>query len=166
MLIWNLIRQVGKILGFLLVFNGCWRGPVIDDVRNKILVIDGNCNIFTVDAETGKWGKIISSSLGNCLTNPTWISNIEFIYYQDPSDSYAIRTLVLTNVKTGEREVIYKGKSHLDYFTRFSDRKLVIQDAIEAPWFHFFDIKEGKILDKISLYTQLETIRIITFSRN
>jgi len=161
MLIWNLIRQVGKILVFLLVFNGCWRGPAIDDVRNKILVRDGNCDIFTVDAETGKWKKIIGSSLGNCLTNPTWINNAEFVYYQSPFDSYDTRPLVLTNVKTGEREIIYKSKSHINYFTRFSDRKLVMQDAIEAPWFHFFDIKEGKISDKISLYTKLKRIRII-----
>jgi len=156
----NLI-QAGKILVFLLVFTGCWHGPVIDDVRNKILVRDGNCNIFAVDAETDKWGKIVRNPLGNCLTNPTWINNSEFVYCQSSSNSYDIHPLVLTNVKTGGREVIYKSKSRLHYFNHFSDRKLVIQDAIEAPWFHFFDIKEGKILDKISLYTQLETIRII-----
>ena len=156
----NLI-QAGKILVFLLGFAGCWHGPVIDDVRNKILVRDGNCNIFNVDSETGKWKQIIRSPLGNCLDNPAWINNAEFVYYQSPFDSYDIRLLVLTNVRTGGREIIYKSKSHINYFTRFSDRELVIQDNVDAPWFHLFDIREEKMLDKISLYPKLKSIRII-----
>lgn len=153
-------KEVIEIIILLIILIGCIRNPTLDNTQNIILCIDGNCNIIGFDVQSGRDTILIKNRTEGCPTNPTWINISEFVYYLLPfaSTSRTIHPLILVNLKTGKKNMLYKRKTWLGHITYFPEEKILFQKGASSRVLLLLDTKSGKIDESFDLYIKLRRL--------
>jgi len=159
----NTVRVSGKVKFLyilLIIITGCARNPILDNTRNIILCIDGNCNVVGIDAKSGKDTVLIKNRTEGCLTSPTWMNDSEFIYYIDPlaGTPRTIHPLILVNLKKGKQNMLYKQKNWFGYITCFHEEKILFQDGAGSRKLLLIDAKTGELDESFAVYIRLRRL--------